>query len=164
MKRYRFTQIILLAAGCWLLATNCFAGPVSSEELIKNAKEYDGKEVVFQGEAIGDIMKRGNFYWVNISDGKSALGVFFSKTVLSDIMFTGDYNHTGDTVEVKGIFHRSCLEHGGDLDIHASVMTKVKHGSKIIHKIGRKKTGAVLWLTGILFIVIVLTAISKRYG
>jgi hypothetical protein len=170
MKNYRLhrfqkqiTQIVLFIP-CLLLLVSCplsLAADISSDELIQNAREYDGKEIVFQGEVIGDIMKRGDFCWVNISDGKNALGIFLDKSVLSDIMFSGDYNRIGDMVEVRGIFHRSCLEHGGDLDIHASHVSKIRNGYKISHAAPPWKIRLVLWLAGILF-VLILGAICKR--
>lgn len=159
--KYIKLAILLVTLSLCHFTTCCYADSISSEELIQNAKEYDGKEVVFQGEVIGDIMKRGNFCWVNISDGKSAIGVFLENSIIGDIKFRGDYDHIGDIVEARGIFHRSCIEHGGDLDIHASYMAKLKDGHKIIHKIDQKKVRAVLWLTGILFIVIMVAIITK---
>ena len=144
-----------------LLVTNCYAGPVSSEDLIQNAKEYDGKEVTFQGEAIGDVMKRGNFCWVNILDGKNAIGVFSDKSVFDGVIFTGDYNHKGDIVEASGIFHRACLEHGGDLDIHVSKMTRLRDGYKVIHNVNQLKVRIILWLMPVLLGLIVIMIINR---
>ncbi len=157
----QITQIFLLVTSYWLLVTGCYAGPVSSEELINNAKLYDGKEVVFQGEVIGDVMKRGNFSWININDGQNAVGIFFENSIPYNITFTGDYDHRGDIVEVKGVFHRACIEHGGDLDIHAAKITKLKEGYAVIHKPGQYKTKITLWLTIFLFILIAVVTIKR---
>lgn len=156
--------VILLVTGYWLLGTNCYAAPVSSDELIQNAKEYDGKEVVFQGEVIGDIMRRGKFSWVNIFDGKKAVGAFLDKSVFDDVIFTGDYNHKGDIIEVNGVFHRACLEHGGDLDIHVYRMTKLRDGYKVVRSINQKKVRMVLWLAIILVGLVSIVMGRKRLG
>ncbi|HZD60417.1 MAG TPA: DNA-binding protein, partial [Anaerolineae bacterium] len=58
-----FIVIIVMA----LLAAPAYA--ISSTELIKNAKEYEHTRVSFEGEAVGDIMKRGSYGWINIHDG-----------------------------------------------------------------------------------------------
>lgn len=162
MMNQRLHIILLITYLLSLIPCCCFAAGISSDELIQNAKEYDGKEVVFQGEVIGDIMKRGKFYWVNISDGKNAIGVFLDAPMPIDIKFTGDYSHIGDTVEVKGIFHRACLKHGGDLDIHAGDMSKIKDGYMISHAIDQCRPKAVLWLTGILFVLVAAALIDKK--
>ncbi|MDI6605929.1 MAG: hypothetical protein QME65_02145, partial [Candidatus Omnitrophota bacterium] len=49
-----------------LIGSLAFAQPVSSTELIENAQAYDGKRVAYAGEVIGDIMRRGNFAWLNV--------------------------------------------------------------------------------------------------
>jgi hypothetical protein len=156
----QITQIILPVTCYLVLVTNSYAAGISSDELIRNAKEYDGKEVVFQGEVIGDIMKRGDFCWMNISDGKNTLGIFLKKSLVDNVASTGGYNHVGDIVEAKGIFHRACLEHGGDLDMHVSKIIKLKDGYKVIRKMDQKKIRVVLWLAGILF-VLIITAIYR---
>ena len=52
---------------------------VTLSELIENAEEYDGKTILFKGEAIGDPLKRGDHTWVNVSDGNnSAVGVYMA--------------------------------------------------------------------------------------
>ena len=115
------------------------AQPLSSAELINNAKQHDGKTINYRGEVIGDVMIRGNYAWLHVNDGTIAIGIWAPKTMLRDIRYAGDYHKKGDMVEVSGIFHRSCPEHGGDLDIHASEIKKVTPGSSVIQPISRKK-------------------------
>lgn len=128
--------------GCLLLlfCADCSAEEASSTELINNAKLYDGKTIFYSGEAIGDVMARKEYAWINLNDGKNAIGIWIQRELTHDIQYFGSYNAKGDWVEIKGIFHRSCPEHGGDLDIHAQFITKISSGSKIFHSI---KTGAI---------------------
>ncbi|MFZ5801034.1 MAG: DNA-binding protein [Candidatus Omnitrophota bacterium] len=110
--------------------SKAYAKPISSTELIEHAKEYDGKMVIFQGEAVGEVMRRGAFAWVNLNDGANALGIWLPISLASAITFTGGYKTSGDIIEIRGTFHRACLQHGGDLDIHAEELTVVKKGCR----------------------------------
>ncbi|MCX5668668.1 MAG: DNA-binding protein [Candidatus Omnitrophica bacterium] len=117
----------------------CYAQTPSSLELINNAKQYDGKIITYKGEVIGDVMIRGEYVWLHVNDGIIAIGIWAPKAMIGDIRYAGDYHKKGDIVEVSGIFHRSCLEHGGDLDIHASEIKKITPGSLVIQPVSRKK-------------------------
>jgi hypothetical protein len=105
-------------------------GSLGSEELIKNSKQYDGMRIVYTGEVIGDVMKRGDYAWINVSDGDNAIGVWTNDPAINSLKYLGRYGVTGDTVRVEGVFHRACGEHGGDLDIHAASVVIVKAGSE----------------------------------
>lgn len=107
------------------------AKPIDSTTLINNAAKFDGKEVEFQGEAIGEIMKRGNFAWVNVYDGQNAIGIFMPYNEVKKIKVLGKYLVKGDMLNIKGTFNRACKVHGGDLDIHAKKVEIVKKGYKI---------------------------------
>jgi len=120
-------------------SSNCFAQVSTSSDLINNAKQYDGKTVSYKGEVIGDVMIRGDYAWLHVNDGFIAIGIWAPKTLIGDIRYAGDYHIKGDIVEVSGTFHRSCLGHGGDLDIHVSEIKKVISGSSVIQPISRKK-------------------------
>ena len=51
---------MILIFGFWVLDF-AYAQPlVSSVELIEKAKELDGKEVIYEGEVIGEVMTRGS--------------------------------------------------------------------------------------------------------
>ncbi len=140
----------------------CYAQPISSVELINNAKQYDGKIVVYQGEVIGDIMKRGEFAWVNVHDGVNAIGIWLDKSLLKGIVWTGSYKSFGDVIEIEGIFHNRCLEHGGDLDIHAQSMRKIKDGGLIQEKLDINKINLAVYLTGVLCLVLILNRLKRR--
>jgi len=136
--------------------SNCSAQPISSAELIQNAKVYDGRTIVYTGEVIGDIMARGDFAWVNINDGKNAIGVWMNKGLAANIIYTGSYRFKGDSVEIIGVFHRACPDHGGDLDIHAQGVRKINSGRQTIERFNLNKRNMALVLLGILCLVLVL--------
>ncbi|MFA5350435.1 MAG: DNA-binding protein [Candidatus Omnitrophota bacterium] len=157
-----------LALTVLFLALISYPGPsvfsqgVSSDELIKNAKEYDGKLVTYTGEAIGDVMLRGEFAWVNINDGENALGVWMGAALAKEIKFVGNYKTRGDRLEVVGIFHRACLEHGGDLDIHAQELRKLGNGRVVNQRLNMDKKNLSLILFGALLLIWILTLFRSK--
>jgi hypothetical protein len=136
---------------------DCYAESISSTELINYAKNYDGKTVVYQGEAVGDVMLRKEFAWINVNDGKNAIGIWLKKDLAKVILYTGSYNSKGDVLEISGKFNRACLLHGGDLDIHADSITKIGTGGKIAHSINTKE----IFFALALFMITVLSCLLR---
>lgn len=134
-----FFLLLVLCLVLTVSSSNCYAQTPTSLELINNAKQYDNKTVNYRGEVIGEVMVRGDYAWLHVNDGIIAIGIWAPKALIEDIRYAGDYHKKGDIVEVSGTFHRSCLEHGGDLDIHASEINKITSGSPVIEPISRKK-------------------------
>jgi len=124
----RISAMLLIVFALIFSATPAFAA-VSSTQLIENSQAHDGKAITYTGEAIGDVMKRGGYGWVNIHDGDNAIGVWAPVNELNKIGVTGDYGHTGDKVLVEGTYNRACSEHDGETDIHAERLVIVEEGS-----------------------------------
>ena len=148
MRRILISVLCLL----WLCPTLAMAEEVGSNTLIEQAKAYDGREVVFSGEVIGDILNTGDHVWLNISDGSNAIGVWVEKAMAGDIQIAGRYSQHGDTVQVAGTYHRACPDHGGDLDIHAQSVTLTQRGYPVSHP--------VLWWKAVLAIALTLFALA----
>lgn len=132
---------------------------VSSQDLVENASQWDGKKVELEGEAIGDIMPRGDHAWINLLDESTAIGIWISQTTLPPLQFTGQYFSQGDRVRVRGIMHRACPEHGGDLDIHADSAAVVKLGAITPHPVQNDR----LWLCAVSIILGMICAGFWRY-
>ena len=135
MRSFFFFAILYL----FLSISNCYAQTFTSLDLLNNAKQHDGKVINYEGEVIGDVMIRGDYAWLHVNDRTIAIGIWAPKTMAQDIRYAGNYQNKGDIVEVSGTFHRSCLEHGGDLDVHASEIKTITPGSLVIWPISRKK-------------------------
>jgi hypothetical protein len=135
--------------------TVCYAQHISSTELINKAKEYDGKSVVYAGEVIGDVMERGDSVWVNLNDGENAIGIWLDKELAEEIKYTGSYQTKGDRLEVTGVFHRSCIQHGGDMDIHAQFLRKISPGELVKEQLHTGKRNLTIILLGILCLVLI---------
>jgi len=125
-------------------------------DLIENGKAFDGKTVTIKGEAIGEIMKRGDYSWINISDGSNALGIWGETSIIDSVTTLGNYKHKGDIVEIEGEFHRACSEHGGDMDIHIKSLSVIEKGNKVTQPIDYNKVKflALLSITALITAVI----------
>lgn len=119
---------LLLLLPFW---ANAAAGDVGSADLIDNAALYDGKTVSYEGEVVGDILYRGDYAWLGISDGENTVSVYLPADEAKKIAYVGGYRIVGDTVQINGVFHRACTEHGGDLDIHANTVQIVQSGHTV---------------------------------
>jgi hypothetical protein len=147
---------------CMLFFIACFLSPmllpacatagdraveVSTADLLEDWEALDGREVIFKGEAIGDVMRRGDYAWVTVNDdfysrearleagelrgGNSGIGVWLPLAEAEKIRTLGRYGTVGDFVEVRGVFNATCLEHGGDFDIHAYSLTVIDTGRPV---------------------------------
>ena len=136
---------------------------VSITDLIENMKKYNGQQVTIEGEAIGDIMVRGDNAWITVNDdpfskrsieegGKLVgmsnvgIGVWLPAADARQIKVLGGYKNRGAKVMVTGVFHRACAEHGGDTDIHASSLEVVQEGYPFPHRFQWEKLAAFLAL------------------
>jgi len=122
-------KIVLLLTIFLLLAPG-LASAESGRELLENSARFNDNQVTFSGEVIG-VLPRVDFAWVNISDNGYVIGVLCRASDAKKVSVIGDYKHVGDTVQVIGIFHMACPEHGGDLDIHADNFTVLVAGEEV---------------------------------
>lgn len=143
ITRFIFVVFLLLIS---MPATIAIAQSVSSQNLLDDPAKYDKTEIIYKGEAIGDIMQRKGGQWVNVLDD-AAIGIWSTKDLKNIINITGSYKAVGDIVEVRGIFNRMCEEHGGDLDIHAKEVVVLTPGKTTEHKINIKRVQAAILLT-----------------
>lgn len=153
---------LFLVLSSWFIVSVAYAQPISSTELISNAKQYDAKLVTYEGEVIGDVMVRGDYAWINVNDGKNAIGIWIPKSLTKDILYTGSFKSKGDWIEITGVFQRACPEHGGDLDIHAQTMRKISAGRPIFERLNLDKRNLILILAGILLLIWILTLFKHR--
>lgn len=159
-NNFKFILIVLF----WIFSLQAvvFAQPPHRCSIINHAKDYDNKVVPYLAEAIGDVMLRGEFAWVNFSDGKDAIGVWMPAVMAKEINFTGNYKTRGDRFVVTGVLHSACLEHGGDLDIHATSVLKVDQGGAVKEKLNFDRVKAGIILLGALLLIWILTQFMPR--
>ncbi len=156
-----FCCAALTVAGA-MFAQPCRGQVVSPGTLVSGAKEFDGKEVVVEGEVIGDVMVRGPYAWVNVLDAGVAIGAWVPVAQTRDIVATGSYRAQGDRVRIAGVFHRVCPEHGGDMDIHAQACTKVAAGAARRRAVDQEKKKLALRLSGIVVLLWIFSRLKNR--
>jgi hypothetical protein len=155
-------KLICIFGILFLTSGLALAQGIPGDELINNAKLYNGKIVSYKGEAIGEVMRRGDYAWVNIREGNTVLGIWLPFALAKEIAYAGSYNVRGDIVEVTGVFNRACPEHGGDLDIHAQALRKIVSGKQVKEKLNPAKANQALILLGVLFLVWILTLFLRK--
>lgn len=147
---------------CVFCPHNTQAQVVSSQELIEKARVYDGQVVAYQGELIGAVLGRGAHVWLNLNDGNNAIGAWVERSLTKNIKFAGSYMARGDVVSVRGIFHRSCSEHGGGIDIHVSELNIVTPGGPLIQGIEGYKIIILSVLLGVLACLLTAHVLLKK--
>lgn len=168
MSMKRLFTAAILAALLLLVAAPAFAAdtiPVndpSSGTLVNKPKLYNGKRVTFTGEAIGEVMARGDYAWVHLNDDaymernveegaplkgyNSGMAIWVPADLTKQIDTYGDYKHEGSIVQVEGTFNAACKEHGGDMDIHADKLRVVRAGHAALDPIHPWKAGLAVLL------------------
>lgn len=132
------------------------------DQLIENSKELDGTEVTVQGEAIGEVLERGQYAWININDGSNAIGIWMNLDDAKRVGTFGDYKHTGDIIKITGVFYKDCAQHGGDVDIHSGSMVIVKKGFEVKSNIPSAKIISALILGAIAAIFLYLYTVKLK--
>ncbi|HHY93140.1 MAG TPA: DNA-binding protein [Firmicutes bacterium] len=158
MKAALKAVFLLLLLGS-LSAPAAAAAPAVAD-LVAHPAAFDGQEVTIEGEAIGDILLSGPSGWVNVLQGGTAVGVYAPREALTVIKTTGDYRHQGDTIRVRGTFHRSCREHQGEFDIHAAGISVVAPGRIVPHPV---PPGRWHWTIGLTAFALGLAAMAEYH-
>jgi len=156
---------ILFFVFCFIFSVFCadgFAQEISSNELIANAKFYDGKIVEYAGEPVGSLLSRGDFCWLNVHDGSNAIGIWMPRHMADVVKHVGRYGIRGDLIRVVGIFSRSCPEHGGGLDIHAQKVEVLKEGYALTGSVDPNKIIALSILSGVLVCLLIIRILRKK--
>lgn len=120
--------------------------PVSSGTLHGCPERFDGRRVVVVGEAVGDLLGRGDRRWVQVNDDAYAtagplsahgrpLGTNSGVAVLlpagRNPSVLGGPDRWGDLVEVVGIFHTTAAEDQGGPAVIAQEMTVLERGRTV---------------------------------
>ncbi|MDD4028956.1 MAG: hypothetical protein PHI40_00590 [Caldisericia bacterium] len=101
-------------------------------ELITFPSLYDEKEILFHGEAIGQIMRRGEYCWLNVKDTDgNSLGCWMPVHFSEGIVHLGKYRIQGDLLLLKGIFHSAREDHGGETELEVNDIVLLEKGKRI---------------------------------
>ncbi len=120
---------------------------VTLNQLIEESGKYDGEAVIVNGEALVEIMERGNDAWVNINDGTNAMGIFMPLEEAKKIKLFGEYHTLGDKIEIEAVFNRSCKIHGGDMELHFIKYKNITPGQDRVTQINKQNLALAIGLT-----------------
>lgn len=146
-RRFMASSVLAILMLAVLTVASPAADLVRSPELINDSQRYDGKVVRYRGEAVGDLINRGDFAWINVNDDpygdkplretgvlqgtNSGIGVHCPSSQAEKVENLGSYRAVGDIVEVTGTFYEASPDHGGDKCIVASHLEVVRRGREI---------------------------------
>ena len=103
---------------------------ITVSQILQNQKEWDGNEISYQGEVIGQAIFEKNHVWINVMDREfNAMGFWIPSSEIKKISNYGKFGVKGDILEMKGVFHKVCPQHGGETDIHSDLITVLEKGS-----------------------------------
>lgn len=129
--------------------------------LFENPSMYDEKEVTIKGEVIGDIMREGEDFWINIKDENMFIGVIINLSQKEKIRYTGRYKIKGDIVKISGIYHLHCPVHSGERDIHTEQLEIIDRGYEVPEVIQSNRI-IVSIIFGVITILILLYSHQKN--
>lgn len=148
---------------------------VSSSALVEEPGAYDGGEITFTGEAIGEAMERGDMVWLHLNDDayyqlnseegtplggyNSGMAIWIPRRLTDEIEHYGDHSNAGDIIRVTGMFNAACAEHGGDMDIHAESLAEVTPGRRVREPLDRDKA---LWAVSLAALAAAVFFIDRR--
>ena len=157
MRKYLETLVISLLV-LYSMFVPCLADNqiISINNLIENNETFDQTVITIEGEAIGEILERGEYSWININDTTNAIGVWIKTSDAQKIAYFGDYKNQGDTVRITGVFYNACSEHGGDTDIHATSIEIIQTGKTVTENISTIK----ILSAGILLVTMMIIAMA----
>jgi hypothetical protein len=135
---------------------------VAINHLVEKSTEYDGQTVNVQGEAIGEVIERGEYAWVNLGDGGNAIGIWMTLENAEKIQYFGDYKNVGDTLLITGIFTRNCSQHGGDVDIHCDVLEILAPGHRVAETVSPVKILTAFILAVLAASAVIVTFIRRK--
>lgn len=155
MKYFTF---VLLLISCWIVPVEAEEGvPCASlSALVEEAVERDGKTFVIRGELIGEPLTADHGVWLNILEEGNPLAVFCPEPQAGPCLslIGGSHARRGHRLQLTGVLHRVCLEHGADHDFHA---TSVRVESEPQETPDNAASGEVYLLVGLLVSIGILS-------
>ena len=133
--------------------------------LVSANRALNDSEVSFTGEAVGDIVNADEGHkWVNIrGSSNSAISVYMPDDLAKLIQNVGDYHMTGTTLKITGTYHIACLEHEGELDVHASTAEVTDNGGPVTHMVAPGRLEAAFVLCIVAGLLLMAFLLVRRY-
>lgn len=128
----RFLILLLLSL---ILVSRAALSQEGLPEILRRPAAFDNRQVVVQGEVIGEALRGKDGWWLNITCDGANLGIFVQgQEPPQEIHNFGSYRRKGDTLRICGVFHAHCLQHR-EQDIHAQSIEVLKRGFTRQHRL-----------------------------
>lgn len=157
-------------------------GPVAvtSAELIACPRAFEGVHVVYEGEVVRAVLRRGDRAWAQLNDDPYAgdLGplpghlvpagvntgvpVRLPGAAADRITVVGDARHKGDRLRVEGTFHRAHPADAGGPAIEAETAVVVARGGPVPRSVGPARIAAAVLLSAAAIVLTLLAGAARR--
>lgn len=135
---------------------------VTSSLLIECPNFFDGRTVTYTGEAVGAVLRRTRFAWVQLNDdpyalaagplpehrtalgGNSGMAVAVPLELAARLGPVGGFERQGPLVAVVGEFHRTDPADGGAPTIHAEQVEITRESRAFSHDVSPRRIGAAI--------------------
>lgn len=122
---------------------------VTSSQVFRCPAAFDGLEVTYAGEAVGDVLERRGGAWVQVNDDAYALetgplidhrqrsgfntglSVWLPDGLHERIEGVGDADRRGDVILIRGILDRTDPDDGGGLTVRATELEVLAPSTEI---------------------------------
>ena len=146
------------------LGTSVATQPVKASDLLECPQLYDGQEVVYEGEVVRAVLRRGDRAWVQVNDdayaldlgplpehrtavgGNSGIPVSIPAASADQLRHLGNHHQQGDVIRVSGIFHRADPADGGGPTIQATTMAIQRPGHGFVSDVSGARAAVALVL------------------
>lgn len=152
---------------------------VSSGDLLRCPTAYDGRLVRYEGEAVGEVLERGDHAWVQLNDdvyseraplpqqssyagGNSGISARVPPGQADDIELTGGPRVRGDIVAVVGRFHRALPGSAEAMAIAAQRVQRIAAGEPIDQPVLADRRIAALALAALAIAMVATERIVTR--
>lgn len=163
------------------LGTSLATQPVKASDLIECPQLYDGQKVVYEGEVVRAVLRRGDRAWVQVNDdayaldigplpehrtavgGNSGIPVSIPAGSADQLRHVGGHEEQGDVIRVSGTFHRADPADAGGPAIQATTVTIQRPGHRFDPEPSRPRA-AVAALLALLVALLAAREIWSRRG
>lgn len=153
IKIYKINVFLILFFLIQPVISYAFNGFSNFNEIMEKVEEFNGKNIIITGEAIGRTDSVGGDTRIDISDGKLNMAVWIDREDADKIKLFGAKGQKGDTIEVEGFLNKSCTRHEGSMDIHAYSIRIIDSGYYFRENVDKLR----IYMAGVLSILTIVT-------
>lgn len=130
--------------------------PVNSVDLVECPDVFDGRQVAYEGEAVGAVMRKGAVAWLHVNDdaygltlgplpthrltvgGNAGMAVVVSPSAAAGIT-TGSFNRRGTGLAITGTYHKDHPADPGSPAIDAETIEILRGPLPVEHPVSQAR-------------------------